>query len=69
MLAAETILFGDSLTAPDAVKIAKALGVSDTTVRRWRKDVGKMPWEKVLKQARIMGYTIQFVRTERRYEG
>lgn len=69
MLATETILFGDSLTAPNAVKIAKALGVSDTTVRRWRKDAAKMPWGMVVKQAKIMGYTIQFVRNERRYEG
>ena len=69
MLAAETILFGDSLTAPAATQIAKALDVSDTTIRRWRKDVDKMPYGKVVQQARNMGYTIQFVRTRRESEG
>ena len=68
MIAIGTILFGDSITAPKDTYIAKAIGVSPATVGRWKRDPDKMPFGKVVKQAKLMGYTVKFVRNEREYE-
>lgn len=56
------------LISESDTKTAKRLGVSPSTVGRWKKDIEKAPYWAVKKMAHANSYRIRFERIQRSYE-
>ncbi len=51
------ILFGDEITEVNRPRLAKALGVSNNTLGRWKKDPDKIPVGKLKIWCRVLKLT------------
>lgn len=53
------ILFGTKLCPVNQKEMARLVGVDQSTVSRWRKEPGAIPWNKMKMIIRIRGLTAE----------
>ena len=57
MIDESTLIFGGSITAPPAAKIARFIGRSKSTVCRWKADPMQIPLGDLQKICKVRGLT------------